>query len=522
MNRGVGGISYVSKLLIKIQYYVNKLISNKMSEKHPKYYLYSNSEKISIENDNVFFNDKSLLEKEDSKDPETLIKKAQEYSRKQYADILKSSAFKNTIILTGAGASIEGAKKGDYKLKQWNNIKDKIGNSKFTALCKEVNFDETKQDIEKLLTKAHSYLEKNEITTIKYEDDKEIQLLNLIKEIKTSISDIKDDSSGDDRSGLWNAAKNKIGDSKFTALCKDLNFDEAKQDIEELLTKAYLHLKLNQAITIKSEDDNEIQLQDLIKEIETSIVDECSLELDGDIHAKFINKLTNRNLKLPRVKFFTTNYDTLIEQAAQNCGITLIDGFSFTMPRTFSGRNFDYDIVYREKSRIKNEESFVPKVLHLYKMHGSLDWERNGDKITISNSNKGQKIIIYPASNKYESSYEQPYFEMMSRFQNYLRQENTLLIIIGFSLYDKHISNVILEAVNQNPNFTLLIFNYYEDKESKEPAIPIDDKYLKQFINKENVYIINEKFSDLANYFPSNQVYSNTNTFENENESIQS
>lgn len=414
-----------------------------MDKTNPKYYLYSNSEKIFIDNDDVFYNTKSILEEKDLKDPLTLKNKAQEYVRNRYSEILKSSAFKNLIVLTGAGASTEGAIK------------------------------------------------------------------------------ISGDSSGDDRLGLWTAAKEKLGENKFKALLTQIQYDESQTDIEEFLTKAYLHLKLNNSLTIKYKSEEEgkdidISLQDLIKEIEASIVDECNLQINGDIQEKFLNKLINRNLKLPRVKYFTTNYDTLIEQAAQNCGITLIDGFSFTMPRTFSGRNFDFDIVYRDKSRIKNEESFVPKVLHLYKMHGSLDWERNKDKIIIGNSSKDKKLIIYPASNKYESSYEQPYFEMMSRFQNYLRQENTLLIIIGFSLYDKHISNVILEAVNQNPSFTLLIFNYYIDKKTKDLEIPLDDKYLHPFINKENVYIINEKFSDLASNYPSNKVYSDTNTSENE------
>ena len=69
-------------------------------------------------------------------------------------------------------------------------------------------------------------------------------------------------------------------------------------------------------------------------------------------------------------------------------------------------------------------------------------------------------LMIYPSSEKYESSYEQPYFEMMSRFQQALRKEETLLIVIGFGFGDKHIRNVVLEAVNQNPSFQLLIINY--------------------------------------------------------------
>ena len=53
---------------------------------------------------------------------------------------------------------------------------------------------------------------------------------------------------------------------------------------------------------------------------------------------------------------------------------TIIDGFSFSLPRVFSGRNFDLDIVSRNNSRVKEEDNFIQKVFHLYKLHGSVDW----------------------------------------------------------------------------------------------------------------------------------------------------
>jgi len=410
-----------------------------MEKELKDYLLYSNTEKIYITNDNVFLNEKSLLEIEDHNDKANLIFIAQKNLRMLYVELLKSSAYKNTIILTGAGTSVEGAVKQTGK------------------------------------------------------------------------------SAGEDREGLWKSAELKLGNKAFKALKTEIGYSSDKNDLEEFLTQAYLSLRFNPDASIEIGDEQKITVKDAIEKVENSIVEECSLILDGDIHKLFLNKITNRNLKLPRTKLFTTNYDTLIEQAAQDSGITLIDGFSFTMPRLFSGRNFDFDIVYRDKSRIKNEESFVPKVLHLYKMHGSLDWEKRGDKVVINGSDKKDNLIIYPASNKYESSYEQPYFEMMSRFQNYLRQENTLLIIIGFSLYDKHITNVILEAVNQNPSFTLIICNYYKCEDCANFSIPINNEYLARFVNKENVYIINEKFSDFALHYPNNRIYTDLTNPNNEN-----
>ena len=52
-----------------------------------------------------------------------------------------------------------------------------------------------------------------------------------------------------------------------------------------------------------------------------------------------------------------------------------------------------------------------------------MHWGKSGDNI-IQGDSFEQPLIIYPSSTKYESSYEQPYFEIMSRFQQALRKEN--------------------------------------------------------------------------------------------------
>lgn len=56
-------------------------------------------------------------------------------------------------------------------------------------------------------------------------------------------------------------------------------------------------------------------------------------------------------LHYQRAKIFTLNYDLLFEQAAAKGGYVVIDGFSFSMPRTFSGVYFDYDIVVRNRTK---------------------------------------------------------------------------------------------------------------------------------------------------------------------------
>ena len=104
---------------------------------------------------------------------------------------------------------------------------------------------------------------------------------------------------------------------------------------------------------------------------------------------------------------------------------------------------------------------------------------------------------------------------MMSRFQQALRKENVLLIVIGFGFKDKHIQSAILEAVEQNPSFQLVIVDYNGNES-------IDQKNLKDFFNpetvKRNVTIIFDKFKDFTQKYPENETYKEElNTQSNEN-----
>lgn len=328
------------------------------------------------------------------------------------------------------------------------------------------------------------------------------QNIVILSAAGTSLDNGADETKrGKIRDGLWEYCKDEIAAfiNDITDL-KERDFYKHK-DIENLLSHIILYKKLNSS--------NEA-FSDKITALEKKIAEACILTLqEGAPHKLFLDKITARKSSDSRIQLFTTNYDTLFEQAAQTGGFVIIDGFSFTEPREFSGRYFDYDIVNRERTRLKQEDSFVSRVFHLYKLHGSLNWEKTGGKI-IQTANPEQPLIIYPASNKYESSYEQPYFEMMSRFQQALRKENILLIVIGFGFKDKHIQNVILEAVNQNPSFQLVIINYSGTEDGT-----IDREGLKDFfeddehkIIKRNVTIIFDSFKNFSNNYPENETYS--------------
>ncbi len=334
-------------------------------------------------------------------------------------------------------------------------------------------------------------------------------------------------NSGKTRSGLWDSYNEEI--KKITevlsASSKELK-DKCEsivnsKNIEDFLSLTILFEKLNGSIL----DDKNNSIR---SKLEKKIADACRLTLDENNlhHQGFIRKLTARKPSDPRVQLYTTNYDTLFEQAAMRMNFTIIDGFSFTYPREFNGSNFNYDIVYRERTRIKQENSFISNVIQLYKMHGSVDWEK-GDKGKIyQRENVENPCVIYPASEKYESSYEQPYFEMMAHFQQTLRKEGTLLIVTGFGFQDKHIQNVIKEAVMQNPNFHLII-TCYGEKEIEEAGVKkwvesgITDDLVPGYLDTNskvipNVSIIFTKFKAFVDNYPENSSYNPSNDSYNE------
>ncbi|MDM1455790.1 SIR2 family protein [Myroides odoratimimus] len=309
-----------------------------------------------------------------------------------------------------------------------------------------------------------------------------------------------DGKVGQSMVSLWDGVEEELGTELFSQLLEVIKYDDKWPD--ESIVKNLEKVLSMATPAIPYIDDDGIDLVDCVDRIKNFIRNACMLNLpDNAPHSILLNKMTKRKVTLPRFRLFTLNYDTMFEQAASRNNFTIIDGFSFGIPRVFSGRNFDYDIVSRNQSRVKEEDNFIEKVFHLYKLHGSVNWEKIGNKI-YQREGIESPLMIYPHQSKYESSYEQPYFEMMSRFQNSLRKENVFLVTIGFSFGDKHIVTSIIEALEQNPSFQLMIINRSIDENNEN---------LKPFIEAAKVYsnisIVAETFEDFANNYPDLQTY---------------
>ncbi|MBN8696465.1 MAG: SIR2 family protein [Bacteroidetes bacterium] len=303
---------------------------------------------------------------------------------------------------------------------------------------------------------------------------------------------------------LWDDTVTLLTEDKLNRFCELVKYKDKDgrsyiKNLEKLLSCA--NAAKEYVTDSNGSNDGKIKIDEILISIENLIKEKCELTLpDSSPHEIFLERITKRKVTLPRAKIFTLNYDTLFEQAGKKKNFTIIDGFSFSFPRVFSGRNFDYDIVLRDKSRVKEEDNFISRVFHLYKLHGSVDWEKM-DGVIKQSEKVTKALMIYPKDSKYENSYEQPFFEMMSRFQQVLRRENILLICIGFSFNDKHIVTTIKEALEQNPSFQLMVVNKGIDTSA-------NFKWLVDLAKiHNNIVLLDELFADFAVYYPDLKSY---------------
>lgn len=240
---------------------------------------------------------------------------------------------------------------------------------------------------------------------------------------------------------------------------------KAKQNKDE--TKIYeIEKEFFEACILPLVDyDNVVKTNPLRNRFIHSLVDIISAR-----HSSVLHKVLN---------IFTTNYDNLIEISLEEKHVDYFDGFTGKIASVFSSNN--YGKIVSKQSAVNNKTSELVSV-NLFKLHGSLYWYRNDNKIIFKDFKdrvaqleqlkenpkefvdyyEKEFLIVNPNEDKYNLTVlNSTYYDQIRLLSNELDKNNTLLIAFGFSFNDEHLKTIIDRAL-ENPTLNLIIFAFDE------------------------------------------------------------
>lgn len=272
---------------------------------------------------------------------------------------------------------------------------------------------------------------------------------------------------GPSMSKLWSECVGDVAVEPTKTVLGVLRYGSAatERNIEELLSRCDALLQVN--------PDNKDVLAFRKRAIET-ILHECRKpgkdpSHDLNAHKDFLRRLARRRARDPRLRLFTTNYDLCFETAAGALGLVALDGFSFSQPRRFDPRFFEYDLV-RRGANPSDATAYVAGVFQYLKLHGSVDWAMTPETTVVdAEVDASRACLIYPATTKFRLSFQQPHLELMAQYLAALREPSTCLLVIGFGFNDAHVTEPLLAAMETNPHFRAVIVSPNVENHSSIP-----------------------------------------------------
>lgn len=238
-------------------------------------------------------------------------------------------------------------------------------------------------------------------------------------------------------------------------------------------------------VTIANIEYSNNQLIQAIDEIKLAIFDVINIEVDSDVHERFVQAL-HRPMRPGKdshsgtgtVDYLVMNYDTLIEDSLALSKLRYADGLEggvsgWWNPSTFEQSNLD---------------------ARVFKLHGSINWAEHPPSTAplrvasyLKRSQKQtSKIMIWPASTKYRETQLDPYANLMHRARTALNPQGgsqRVLLILGYSFGDSHINLEIERGLrSSNGNLTVIVFtsdenptgilqSWYQDKAINEQVL---------------------------------------------------
>jgi len=212
-------------------------------------------------------------------------------------------------------------------------------------------------------------------------------------------------------------------------------------------------------VSIGGTDYSNEQLLLAINEIKQAIFDVINIEVDSEVHERFVQAL-HRPMRPGKenheacIDYLVMNYDTLIEDALALSRLRYADGLEGGVSGWWNPATFEQ----------KDLEARV------FKLHGSINWAEHSTSTTplriashLKRSRQhASKIMIWPASTKYRETQLDPYANLMHRARSVLNPQNggqRVLLITGYSFGDAHINLEIERGLRaSNGNLTVIAF----------------------------------------------------------------
>ena len=152
----------------------------------------------------------------------------------------------------------------------------------------------------------------------------------------------------------------------------------------------------------------------------------------------------------------TTNYDRLIEIAAEEAGLgadtMFVGDFAGVLNEQESRLSFLREVHLRGKSV---QRQYRPRV-KVFKPHGSLDWyHRNGNPVRYAGDLALPRLIITPGLNKFRNGYESPFDKHRDR-ANAAIDHAARFLIIGYGFNDDHLETHLTPRIRNGVPALLL------------------------------------------------------------------
>lgn len=148
------------------------------------------------------------------------------------------------------------------------------------------------------------------------------------------------------------------------------------------------------------------------------------------------------------LRVFSLNYDLCLEK---NCGDSIVET-GFWDDQQWDGNRFLQAV---------DEETTI----YLYKLHGSINWERTNNELIISQQQGIVPDIIFGTDLKMQSI--DPYLFYLYEFRKYLLSAE-VIIVIGYSFNDAHINDLIRQAMIRGSDKKLITVGPVNDNENEK------------------------------------------------------